>query len=101
MGGACPHSLFVCYAEADDCGASKKACKNCVCGRAELEAAGEAPPLQKLTVEMLENPGASGGCGSCALGDAFRCGTCPYRGLPVFEPGKKIELGSDFLAVDV
>ena len=94
-----PNKLAGC-AEADDCGVGKKACKNCVCGRAELEAAGEAPPPQKLTKEMLENPGAAGGCGSCSLGDAFRCGTCPYRGLPAFQPGKKIELGSDMLAVD-
>lgn len=37
----------------------------------------------------------------CGLGDAFRCGGCPYRGLPSFEMGKKIELPSDFLAMDL
>jgi hypothetical protein len=37
----------------------------------------------------------------CGLGDAFRCGGCPYRGLPSFEMGKKIELPQDFLAVDL
>ena len=31
----------------------------------------------------------------CGLGDAFRCAGCPYRGLPSFEMGKKIELVSD------
>ena len=36
----------------------------------------------------------------CSLGDAFRCAGCPYRGLPAFELGKKIELGSDFLVAD-
>jgi anamorsin len=50
---------------------------------------------------MLENPQPAGGCGSCALGDAFRCGTCPFRGLPSFEYGKKVELPADFLAADV
>ena len=40
-------------------------------------------------------------CLQCGLGDAFRCGGCPYRGLPAFEMGKKIELPSDFLAVDL
>lgn len=83
----------------DSCGPSRKACKNCTCGRAEEEAAGAPPP--KLTVDMLENPGAAGGCGSCSLGDAFRCASCPYRGLPSFTPGKKIELPSNFLAVDL
>ncbi|DBA94286.1 TPA: hypothetical protein ACH3X1_001900 [Trebouxia sp. C0004] len=81
----------------DDCevGAGKKACKNCTCGRADAEAA-----VQKvdLSQDMLENPQSA--CGSCGLGDAFRCSSCPYRGLPSFEMGKKIELGSDFLTAD-
>jgi hypothetical protein len=82
-------------APAEDCGvaSTKKACKNCTCGRAE----GIIEKVD-LTPEMLENP--QSGCGSCGLGDAFRCQTCPYRGLPAFEKGKKIELPSDFLTAD-
>ena len=84
--------------KSDDCeivSSGRKACKNCTCGRAE-----GAMPEVKLTKEMLENP-KTGGCGSCALGDAFRCASCPYRGLPSFEEGKPIQLSADFLAVDV
>lgn len=80
----------------NDCSTSKKACANCSCGRAEAEAAGVK---MQLTQDMIENPQSA--CGSCGLGDAFRCATCPYRGLPSFQPGKKIELPSNFLLADV
>jgi len=75
------------------CGSTaKKACANCTCGRAEGK-------ITQLTRDMIENP--QSGCGSCSLGDAFRCAGCPYRGLPAFEMGKKIELPSDFLVDDL
>lgn len=79
----------------DDCevGSTKKACKNCSCGRADEEASASKP---KLTLDMIENPAVNSSCGSCGLGDAFRCGGCPYRGLPSFKPGERIVLPSDF-----
>lgn len=75
-------------AEGGDCSTRRRACKNCVCGRAELE--------QKLEAEG-KNPedaafeAPAGGCGSCSKGDAFRCATCPFRGKPAWnkdEDGK-------------
>lgn len=74
------------------CGSNpRKACANCSCGRADALARGEVPEKPVVTQEMLDNP-QTGGCGSCGLGDAFRCEGCPYRGLPAFKPGEKIVL---------
>lgn len=85
----------------------RKACKDCTCGLAEKEAFGFGeeeikepikPKIQFSAKELTEIDftieGKTGGCGSCSLGDAFRCSGCPFLGLPAFKPGQAITLDS-------
>jgi len=100
----------------------KKACKGCTCGLAETEKAEEAEQAElskRLKVVLLDADGAvevdavngvdeererlkkaaesatkaTSSCGNCYLGDAFRCSSCPYKGLPAFNPGEKVQIG--------
>jgi hypothetical protein len=82
---------IVVQSEQFDCGegsaGKKRACKNCSCGLAEVEAAEEAKA--RAEGREVQTVTKTSSCGSCYKGDAFRCASCPYLGKPAFEPGQE------------
>lgn len=74
-------------------GGKRKACKNCSCGLKEM--------IEAEDGQMVEVPTQKSSCGSCALGDAYRCAGCPHLGKPAFAPGEELKLADSMLKGDV
>ncbi|KAI9218562.1 cytokine-induced anti-apoptosis inhibitor 1, Fe-S biogenesis-domain-containing protein [Blastocladiella britannica] len=89
-----------------NCETRRKACKTCTCGRAEMEM---LEPTERVVVDAAEeHPIANivpsttkSSCGNCYLGDAFRCASCPYLGMPAFKPGEQVTLSGVIADDDV
>jgi len=72
------------------CGTGKKrrACAGCTCGLAEELNSTDVEKADAVRAEAVASGSApKSACGSCYLGDAFRCASCPYLGMPAFKPG--------------
>ncbi|QPG98875.1 hypothetical protein C2857_000259 [Epichloe festucae Fl1] len=84
----------------------RRPCKDCTCGlaakfeaeekerRAQADAGLEAIKLDTNDLNELDFTvkGKTGSCNNCSLGDAFRCSTCPFIGLPAFKPGEEVRI---------
>jgi len=82
-----------------DLGKKRAACKDCSCGLAEEL---EAEAKQKI-IENINKGMSKSNCNSCSLGDAFRCSTCPYAGMPAFDKDAppKLITTADFQNSDI
>jgi len=87
-------------AKDENCETKPKACKNCSCGRKQLEE--KLGNDTKVIEQKLANNEVKSSCGNCYLGDAFRCSGCPFKGQPAFKAGDKIklDLSKDIVALN-
>jgi hypothetical protein len=69
-----------------------KPCANCSCGLKEKLEGNQTVLYTDQEKKDLENGNVESACGKCYLGDAFRCASCPMRGVPAFEKGDKVKL---------
>ncbi|KAI4839983.1 Fe-S cluster assembly protein DRE2 [Plasmodium brasilianum] len=67
-----------------------RVCDNCTCGKKKNAINQEKIIIGENVEYITENVVSS--CGNCYLGDAFRCASCPYKGLPAFQPGENVKL---------
>ncbi|ELA41754.1 uncharacterized protein VICG_01258 [Vittaforma corneae ATCC 50505] len=68
----------------------KRKCANCTCGRSRNKSLETSKDSREGCGEFEVKPPKSG-CGSCYLGDAFRCDGCPYKGMPAFKEGEEFK----------
>lgn len=81
-----------------DLGKKRQACKGCSCGLAEELEEGAKDKIK----ENIDSGKSKPSCGSCYLGDAFRCATCPFAGKAAFDPSAppKLTTTDDFKTAD-
>lgn len=81
---------IVCEDGEDQKKSVSRVCANCTCGKKD-----RLIKEQTGTEQIIYTENVKSSCGNCYLGDAFRCVSCPYKGMPAFEPGDIVKLKLD------